>query len=372
VEHFIQALQEFLKIVSQLGVSKNISRHVVIRTEEHLEDVRQELKKINQLLQETEHIFSIKDFAEQATMLQHHLQQATFDMQSITDFFLYLSLVDVASTYSADVGATRGALLSITKQFESPIYRLEKLKNTLLIDIGMGGLFWLDERLEAIKTLWFFGGLSIDQIIKKFSEDELLIVDMYNKCFVHVQLPSGSYNIIRIDHLPVISPIYWWTENEILLSDINGNLLLVDLAKLSYQSITHNYQADNYHNFYAFHSYAQSYKQIVWADPHKYIFAVLDYENQVCELINWVQSSKKTFAINDKVRHIYYQEPDVFVISEDQIEFFSLNSAERGIVKSIGPYRCCGAVMLGGLPQRFIVACNGSNYGALSLYKMIV
>jgi len=324
-KNILDKFKNFLIAFQHTSEGKNISPHLFEEASCSLnqieENEREISKALNNLMKELK-----KDYGKNTKKIGNFFSDMHFllssqedNVSSLEDFFVHLSCSLVPPFIIApDKDFQRAAQITISKKFKPSVSLVDSVGPYLLVKKG-GYLFLLSKKLETVK---------------------ILIVDYYNKAFVHLNIVNESYTIIRIPVMPLISPLYWWYNDEIVVGTKENSLFSIDLVEKTFKGINKNYKKNNYQLFYDFYEYAQGYEEVKWADPANLTFTFLDRENQEGGVVNFLNNEANIISIpSPEIYTLYYDGlNNLFLIGQETIEFYQLGNEKKGVLRWVKPY----------------------------------
>jgi hypothetical protein len=376
MKRMLEKLSIILHEIYRQKLGKNISPYLLKEADEKIKEILEHQKKIYKLQKKHYIMHNKESLSSWLLEMSLNLQGIESDLISIHEILTDFSIsVGSAPSISPDADVEAAAQIIVCKKIEGSIRLLDIVPEGILFANARWGLTITDNELKLKKIIYLFEGLHIDRILKKFSYDELLLPDYGNKIIVHVTLQDGSYSIIRAPNIPPLGPLYWWTDNEALVSDCTGNLWAIDIEKKSIRPISTKYRHKNYQTFYEFFEHAKQYR-IVWAEPQGYIFTYLDRYKKVAGVVNFIKQTHEIIEnVNEDVFTVLYYMPRLFLVGTETIEFKHVDGTYRGILRSKSPFGFTSATITPGFAERLIVA-SSTKYtlrsdSALTIYKLV-
>ncbi len=124
------------------------------------------------------------------------------------------------------------------KILNNDVYFLEILEDILIINDNYSGLICYNNNLEQISKLELPEDLLIYSSFKNGKKILLFCPD--NNCFIYFNLNSNESKIITLEKFKnvIFSPLYIWTQNNIILSDYIGNFFELDLNNFEIDTIS--------------------------------------------------------------------------------------------------------------------------------------
>lgn len=183
------------------------------------------------------------------------------------------------------------------------------------------GVIIYDYHLNKKKEILFSGEkVGIYSCFKKFSKDELLFYCPDDECIIYINLIAGDSRIISLpDPLKetILSPIYWWEQGVIILSDYKENFYTLSIC----EKLIHRMDiAEVKKNYPRFFSYYHAAINAVKVYPSRYQYVMKNEDHELLELHDLSNKTVKTVPNLCKHAHDYEYKSDTFVwVSEKEI-----------------------------------------------------
>jgi len=206
------------------------------------------------------------------------------------------------------------------------VYLLEIIDDKIVINDNYEGIIILDRFFNIIKTIKIFDDLMIWDCYKNFSNEALLLYSYENSCFIHIDIQSWQFSIIRIeeDYEISFSPLCWWkSRDEIILITYKNELFKICLVEKLLIKVSRKYLKDRFPQFYQ-----------IWLDykdvpvihffPQDNVLLVQDRSERELIIYNYINTTEERVSyILEDTHDFYYKKGSVLVIHEKQVDFIT-------------------------------------------------
>lgn len=187
------------------------------------------------------------------------------------------------------------------------IYLFEPLESCIIVNSNDDGLAQISSNLELSNLTHFDRSLYFYTLFHSLGDSQLLLYCPQEVVLAYHNRITGLNRYIPLDTISeVLSPIYKWNKNEVIVASYSGKWFRCNVETLNIDEIKDTYIQENYSLLYNFFKKIQSHDQVYCVDSiSKSFVSKKDSHAEWFDSIN-DKSISSEYCPDDSFHDIYY------------------------------------------------------------------